>query len=183
MLAHAERSVLVVTDIQARLAAAMPPLQLARVLRNAGILLQATGRLDIPVIVTEQYPAGLGPTHEAITPFIPASAQRFEKTCFSACGAGGFFDALVRLQRTQVVLIGMEAHVCVLQTAAELAEKGLDVFVVEDAVCSRTHANRGNGLARMRDAGMAVSNTESVLFEWLRNARHEHFKSLSALIK
>lgn len=99
-----------------------------------------------------------------------------EKTTFSACAA-------LPLSAAQVVIAGMEAHVCVLQTAIELAAAGREVFVVGDAVCSRTEENRTNALDRMRAAGVVVTNTESVLFEWLRDAGHEHFRELSKLIR
>jgi nicotinamidase-related amidase len=107
---------------------------------------------------------------------LPADAKRMEKTSFSACGA-------LPLARPQAILAGMEAHVCVLQTALELAAEGREVFVVADAICSRTEANRANALARLDKAGVVVTNTESVLFEWLRDASHEHFRTISKLIR
>jgi nicotinamidase-related amidase len=106
-----------------------------------------------------------------------------EKTAFSCCNAEGFDAAACADQRTQWILCGMEAHVCVLQTALELRARGLEVFVVADAISSRTEANRDNALARLRQAGVIVSNTESVLFEWLRDASDPQFKVLSALIR
>ena len=114
---------------------------------------------------------------------MPDMAQRLEKTAFSCCGAEGFDAAVCTDNRTQWILCGMEAHVCVLQTALELHARGLEVFVVEDGVCSRTDANHANALARLRQAGVIVSNTESVLFEWLRDAGDPQFKALSALIR
>jgi nicotinamidase-related amidase len=173
-LIRASDSSLVVVDIQERLAAAMPSRD--AVLRAAGILLEAASRLDIPVLVSEQYPKGLGPTVAELSGRLPEGAVRIEKTSFSACGA-------LPLVRPQVVLAGMEAHVCVLQTALELAAAGREVFVVADAVCSRTEANCSNALARMQAAGIVVTNTESVLFEWLRDAAHEQFRAISKLIR
>ena len=92
-------------------------------------------------------------------------------------------DDILAVVAGQVIVTGIEAHVCVLQTALELHSQGKTVFVVEDAVCSRDEANRQNGLARLRQAGVIVTNTESVLFEWLRDARHEKFKEVTSLIK
>jgi nicotinamidase-related amidase len=173
-LARAADSSLVVIDIQERLAAVMPARD--AVVRATGVLLEAAARLDIPVFVTEQYPKALGPTVADLAAKLPASATRLEKTSFSACAA-------LPLARPQVVLAGMEAHVCVLQTALELAACGREVFVVADAVCSRADANRENAFDRLRAAGVTLTNTESVLFEWLRDSSHEHFRALSKLIR
>ncbi len=171
LLASAADSALVVIDIQERLAAAMPPETLAAVIRNTRILMQAAELLGIPVLVTEQYPKGLGHT----VADLPAAGTRIEKTRFS-CGA------LDVIGRSQLILAGMEAHVCVLQSALEL-QATHHVFVAADAVCSRRAENRENALKRMRAAGVTVTNTESVVFEWLRDARHEHFKAISALVR
>ncbi len=173
-LARAADSTLVVIDIQERLAAAMTARE--SVVRATGILLEAAARLNVPVLLSEQYPKGLGPTVAELSGKLPEGTPRIEKTCFSACAA-------LPLTRPQVVLAGMEAHVCVLQTALELAAAGREVFVVADAVCSRNEANYSNALARMRAAGIIITNTESVIFEWLRDAAHEHFRALSKLIR
>jgi len=173
-LARAAASSLVLIDIQERLASVMP--ERAAVLHAAGILLEAARRLGIPVFVTEQYPKGLGSTVAEVAAKLPPGTTRVEKTCFSA-------GASLTLTRPQVVIAGMEAHVCVLQTALELAADGREVFVAADAVCSRAEANYGNALARMQSAGVIVSNTESVIFEWLRDASHEEFRALSKLIR
>jgi nicotinamidase-related amidase len=172
-----------VVDIQTRLAAAMEAGAREAVLHHAGLLLQASAALGVPVLATEQYPQGLGPTHEAVKALLPAEARTFDKTAFSCCGAVGLLDAVKASGRRQIVLAGMEAHVCVMQTAAELHQAGWPVFVVEDAVCSRREANKGNALSRLRQAGVVIVNTESVLFEWLRDARHAQFKRIAALVK
>lgn len=182
-LCSAEESQLVSIDIQDRLAGAMPEQERGRVLRYAGVLAEAAGKLKIPVLATEQYPKGLGPTVPPVAEALPSATPMFEKTCFSCGGAEGFLNTLGAGNRRQVVLAGMETHVCVLQTALELHGNGFQVFVVEDAVCSRSAVNHHNALARLRQAGVVVTNTESVLFEWLRDAAHDHFKAVSALIK
>lgn len=173
-LTHAGDTALVVIDIQERLAAVMPARD--AVVRNTGILVQAAARLGVPVVVTEQYPKGLGATVSELAAGLPTTAVRIEKTSFSACGS-------LPLTARQVVIAGMEAHVCVLQTALELAAAGREVFVVADAVCSRAGANSANALARMQTAGVIITNTESVVFEWLRDANNQHFRDLSKLIR
>ena len=173
-LVRAADSSLLVIDVQERLVAAMPARE--SMIRATNILLEAATRLEIPVTVTEQYPKGLGSTVAEVAANIPAGATRMEKTCFSGADA-------VAQARPQVVIAGMEAHVCVLQTALELVASGREVYVVADAVCSRGEANYRNALDRMHDAGVIVTNTESVLFEWLRDAAHEQFRALSKLIR
>jgi len=184
LLCAAESSQLVVIDVQARLAAAMPAEARERVVKNTGILLQAARLLALPVIATEQYPKGLGNTEGAVAQHFPEQLSVVCKTCFASSGAAGF-DATLDAHpgRHQVILAGMEAHVCVLQSAMELLGRGYQVFVVEDAVSSRNDAHRQNAMARLRQAGAIVTNTESVLFEWLRDAGHPQFKAVSALIK
>ncbi len=182
-LCHADDSVLVLVDVQQRLAASMPDESLAGLVAAATRLLQAADRLGIPVIVTEQYPAGLGTTLEELRDRLPAGHRLLDKTSFSCCGADGFEAHLQSLNRRQLVLTGMETHICVLQTALQLRAGGYTVFVAEDAVCARSAARSRNGIERMRQAGVIVSHSESVLFEWLGDARHEHFKAVSALLK
>jgi nicotinamidase-related amidase len=183
-LNRSDESVLVIVDVQVRLASAMPAEARDAVVRNCGNLLQAASLLSIPAIVTEQYPKGLGPTEPGIVDRDAARhVARIEKTCFSCAGAEAFRDALKNTARRQVVLAGMETHVCVLQTALDLLAEDFEVFVVEDAVSSRRPAHATNALYRLRQAGVVITNTESVLFEWLRDARHEHFRAISALVK
>jgi nicotinamidase-related amidase len=183
MLARAADSVLAVVDIQERLAAAMDPDRRAAVVRNTRRLLEGAARLNIPVLLTEQYPKGLGPTEREVLEALPAGAARIEKTSFSCAGAAPFSAAIEAAGRSQAVIAGMEAHVCVLQSALDLRAAGREVFVVEDACCSRSPENHANAIHRLRTAGVAVTNTESVLFEWLRDARHEQFKAISALLR
>jgi nicotinamidase-related amidase len=171
---RAADSALVVIDVQDRLAATMPARD--ALVRATGILLDAAALLGIPVAVTEQYPKGLGGTVAELAHKLPADCARVDKTAFSAC-------RLLPLTRPQVVLAGMEAHVCVLQTALELAAAGREVYVAADAVCSRSEANRANALTRLEAAGVVVTNTESVVFEWLRDAAHPQFRAVSKLIR
>ena len=182
-LCNADNSCLVVIDIQTRLTSAMPIKVLARLKRNINVLLQGAETLSIPVLTTEQYPKGLGPTEPEIVELLPDDTSKFEKTCFSCTGAEKFLDKLKETGRKQVILVGIEAHVCVLQTAIQLIAEGYQVFVVADGICSRQRDNYEASLNRMSQAGVTICNTESVLFEWLRDAKHEHFKKLSRLLR
>ncbi|MBN2700582.1 MAG: isochorismatase family protein [Methylohalobius sp. ZOD2] len=183
ILCDAERSILVLTDIQPRLAEAMPEHERQRMIDHSNMLLEAAGTLDVPVLITEQYPEGLGHTTPEISKHLPAGVTPLPKTGFACNCAEGFDRMLDASGRTQVILTGQETHVCVLQTAFALLSRGLEVFVVEDAVCSRNPEHKIYALERMRQAGGVVLCAESVLFEWLRDARHPHFKSLARLIR
>ncbi len=183
VLAKVADSVLVLVDIQERLAAAMPTSVRTRVVRSSGILVQSAAALDVPLIITAQYPAGLGPLEPALVKHLPANVHRIEKTCFSCANAAEFTAVLEQTKRRQVILCGMETHICILQTALDLQRQGYTVFVIEDAVSSRAKPNQENALARLRQAGVLISNMESILFEWLRDSTHEHFKMLSGLIR
>jgi len=180
-LCHADLSQLLIIDIQQRLATAMPDEVMQTVLANTNILLQAAAQLNIPVMHTEQYPQGLGPSHAALQARLPD--KPITKTCFSSCGADGMADILSEPSREQWIIMGMETHVCVTQTCMDLLSQDKTVIVVADGVCSRTRANFKNGLDRMRQAGAIIANTESVLFEWLGDASHKQFRSLSKLIR
>lgn len=180
-IAQPDASQLIVIDIQEKLSLAMPSAAFAQVTRHVQILLQAAQLLALPVVITEQYAQGLGHTLAALQPYC-TQASVIDKMSFSACATPKFNQQLHR-DLPQVILTGMEAHICVLQTALDLLAHHKQVFVVADAVISREPANQANALARLRDAGCIITNTESVLFEWLGSAEHAHFKALSKLIK
>ena len=182
-LCRSHDSVLVAIDIQGRLASAMPADDLGCFMQSASVLLRAAVHLDVPILSTEQYPQGLGETLPEIRQHYPESASCMTKTGFSCCAADGFTDSLQRLHRRQVILAGMETHVCVLQTALDLQQRGFEVFVPEDSVCARSRQRTANALARLRQAGIVVTHSESVLFEWLRDAQHPQFKAVSKLVK
>jgi len=182
-LCQAEQSRLLIIDIQERLASVMPETILDSVLRNNKTLMTAAAQLAIPIIRTEQYPKGLGPTHPELINVSDEQTTVLEKTCFSGCGAEGIENILSNNQREQWIILGMETHICVLQTCMALLEQNKTVFIIEDGVCSRTKSNYKNAILRMREAGAIIANTESVLFEWLRDASHPDFKELSRLIR
>lgn len=180
MLIDKDAAALLVVDIQARLAPAVEGAE--RIIDRTRLLLEAARRLAVPVLVSEQYPRGLGHTDERLGPLPPGSAV-IDKTSFSCLREPRLRAHLDRLGRGQVVLCGMETHVCVLQTALDLRHAGWEVFVVADAVGSRREASRTLGLERMRDRGIDVVDSEMVVFEWLERAATEPFRELIALIK
>ena len=181
MLMEAENSCLLVVDIQTRLVPVIDQAQQA--IENAFILTQAAIKLDIPMVVSEHYPAKLGAT---VDPIASLATQEcvMEKTEFSCAHNTKIVERLTAHNRKQVIIAGMEAHVCVLQTALGLVDEGYSVFVVADACGSRKQASKDIALQRIRDAGCAVVTTEMVIFEWLeRRASTPAFKELTALIK
>lgn len=181
MLLSADASVLFVVDIQARLLPAM--VQPAAVLARAGFLMRAARRLGVPLLVTEQYPQGIGPTVPELAA-LATPAETFEKIHFS-CAAEPALRNQLRLlaPRRQAVLCGIEAHVCVLQSALGLAAEGWQVAVVADAVGSRRDADRDAGLARLAASGVTIATGEMVAFEWLGRAGTPEFRDLLKLIK
>jgi len=177
-------SQLLIIDAQERLAKAMAPETLTRTVDNINRLIATARILELPIISTEQYPQGLGRTIPPIREQLPESAAPTEKTSFSCCTAAGFERALTsQPERKQVVLVGMEAHICIVQTASGLQRWGYQVFVAADAICSRHQTHADNALARMRHCGIHVTNTESVAFEWVGDSSHARFREVSRLFK
>lgn len=179
--AHASSSQLAIIDVQAKLCGEMQTIEMQAVIQNCSRLVQAANLLQVPVIATEQYPQALGETSPEIAEHLLAN-KPIAKTAFSAY-AEPKFKAKLQRDKSHIVLVGLEAHICVLQTALALIAQGKQVFVVADAVISRQPENKANALARLASAGCIVTNTESVVFEWLGNANHEAFKAISKLIK
>jgi len=175
-----EDAVLVVIDVQERLAAAMAERE--RVEANALRLVRLAHLLGVPVVATEQYPKGLGPTVAGLRGELGDRAP-IEKLTFDCCGEPGFLAAVGALGRRTLLLAGMEAHVCVLQTALGLLGRGLGVHVAADAVCSREAENARTGLELLRDAGAVVTCTETAVFQLLGRAGTAEFKAALPLIK
>lgn len=180
MLIRARDSALVVIDMQERLVPAMQAP--ARTIRNTRTLLRAAEITGVPALLTEQYPDGLGHTIPEITAVAGKSAI-LPKMHFSCMEDQGFEKAFRALGRRQAILTGMEAHICVVQTAASLVEAGYDVFVVSDATASRTLESEQACLARLSAAGVSIVTTEMVVFEWLGQAGTVAFKEMLPLIK
>ncbi|MEJ7712724.1 MAG: isochorismatase family protein [Pyrinomonadaceae bacterium] len=145
----------------------------------------ATGArlLSVPIIVTEQYPKGLGHTATEIVNALPAGGEAVEKTAFSSCGADAFLDRLQQTNARQLLICGIEAHICVNQTAHDLLARGYQVHLLHDCITARSDINKEMGLRKMHQSGALPSSIELALFELLRDARHEQFKAIQKLIK
>lgn len=174
-----DETVLLVVDFQDKLVGAMEGSD--SVTAEIGRLAQGMQLLELPILVTEQYPQGLGHTVPELAAKLP-QGQALAKTSFSCCGVDGFWDDLAATRRRQIIVTGIEAHVCVLQTALDLLANGYQVHVPQDAVTSRKLANYQNALQRLQQAGVIVTNTESVLFELMAKAGTPEFKALQKLI-
>ncbi len=177
-----DRAVLVVIDVQEKLCLAMDHKVLHKLTRNIGILLETAAELNLPVLVTEQYVKGLGATLPELKEKA-AEAPCFEKMAFSSCGSSEFVQALKASGRTQVIVTGMETHVCVLQTVIELRDAGFEVHLVKDAVMSRSKQNWQTAIEAMALTGAVPTCTESALFQLLKVAGTEEFKKLSKLVR
>jgi len=176
-----DQAQLVVIDVQEKLCRAMDAQVLEKLVANISILLETAAELGLPAIVTEQYVRGLGETVPALKEKL--AAPSLEKMTFSCCGGDGFMETLERSGRRQVIVTGMESHVCVLQTVLELLSKGYVVHLVCDAVMSRRKENWKTALTTMVAAGAVLTSTEAVVFQLLRVAGTEEFKKLSKLVK
>jgi nicotinamidase-related amidase len=180
------RTALFVVDIQERLIPAMPADVVAQVIKNTQTLIEAAARLGVPVIVSQQYPKGLGQTVGALEATLAgakAVLHRFDKTEFSGARTTEFSALAPKLGRDQWIVTGMEAHVCVYQTARDLVARGFQVHVPSDAICSRTKANWRVGCDLIARSGAIPTSTEVVVFDLLGQAGTDDFKALSKLIK
>jgi nicotinamidase-related amidase len=170
------RAALVVVDIQEAFRKAVPEFE--RVARAASTLIRGAEAIGVPIVVTEQYPKGLGATVPEVAEALPQGTSPLEKVCFAASQAEGFdLDG-----RDQAIVCGVEAHVCVNQTVLDLLDSGVEVHVVEDAVGSRSAENRRVGLHRAEHAGAVLSSVETALFELVGAAGTDEFKRVQKLI-
>jgi nicotinamidase-related amidase len=177
-------SLLLVVDAQERLAAAMPPVTMEHLVANAVILLETARLLGVRVLATEQYPKGLGATIAPIADELRAlGVAPVDKVTFDACAEPRIGRAIVDRAPRAVVLLGMEVHVCIFQTARELVRRGIDVRIVADAVASRREENRVLGLALCERAGAVAMPAEAVAFDWLGRAGTDEFKAVSKLLR
>jgi nicotinamidase-related amidase len=171
---------LVIVDVQDRLANAMQ--EKVSVINNCLHLIELAKIYAIPILLTEQYPKGLGRTVDEIQKSLPTYVP-IEKLSFSCCGERKFVDKLRDMDRKTIMLTGMETHVCVLQTCVELLKDGFNIHLVKDAACSRTKENWNTGVEFMRDAGAVITCTETVLFQLLGVAGTEEFKIISKRVR
>ena len=172
---------LVIIDVQDRLCRAMDPQVLEKLTNNIAILQETARELGIPMVVTEQYVRGIGETIPPLKEKL--SEPAIEKMAFSCCGEMQFPDRLMALGRKQVIITGMETHVCVLQTVIDLLDAGYHVHLVKDAVMSRKKENWRVGLDAAASAGAVITSTEAALFQLLRVAGSEEFKKLAKLVR
>jgi len=179
-----EDAVLVVVDVQERLVPAIDKELYARSLKNFKIAIEAAGTLGLPIVLTEQYPKGLGHTvPDVVRALEGKSYERIEKVAFSCGRDEAFLAAIAKTVRRQVILIGMETHVCVYQTSVDLINAGYEVFVLDDAVSSRYLHNHQSGIAALRDTGAVVVSTETAVFQLMKVAGTPEFKKISSLLR
>ncbi|HZP39032.1 MAG TPA: hydrolase [Methylomirabilota bacterium] len=178
-----EQSALVVIDVQERLFPAMDSDHREEVMRNLKVLAAAAQRLELPTLATEQYPKGLGHTLPEMKAALPTGLEPIEKVAFSCWAVESFRTRLASTGKRQILLGGIEAHVCVLMSALDLLAAGYGVHVVADAVTSRTQANWRLAMDYLRQAGAVVTTTETALFQLLGQADSDTFRELARLIR
>ena len=175
------KTVLVVVDLQE--AFRHPINDFALIASRTSIIARGFQTLNLPIIVTEQYPKGLGRTAEEILFSLPPEFEFVEKTAFSSCGADSFMEKLRATGANQVLLCGLETHICVSQTAHDLLCENFQVHVLTDCVASRFASDRETALRKMQASGAVLSSVEMALFELMRDSKHEQFKEIQNLVK
>lgn len=176
-----EKTALVVVDMQEAFRSAVSDFPL--IASRIAVAVRGFLILNLPVVVTEQYPKGLGRTAEEILFSLPPEFEPIEKTAFSSCGASAFLEKLREIEARQIVLCGLETHVCVNQTAHDLLNEGFEVHLLTDSVASRFPQDKEAALQKMYSSGVIPATVEMALFELLRDSRHVQFKEIQALIK
>ena len=175
------KSVFVIIDMQEAFRASI--IDFAEVTANIVRFTEGAKILGLPIIVTEQYPKGLQHTDREIIEILPAETDIIEKTTFSSCGVSEFTRKLEELNIKQVIVAGIEAHICVNQTVHDLLNAGFQVHLLQECITSRTAQNRKISLAKMKQSGAIPSSIELALFELMRDAKHEQFKQIQKLVK
>lgn len=178
--ASPDNSMLAVVDVQEKLTAAMPSYADAE--RGMALAIQGASVLGVDRLVTEQYPRGLGRTVKGLRQHLSDNIPCFAKTSFSCWGDVAFAKHVEAVRPETLVLIGVETHVCIQQTALQAAARGFRVVVPADAVCSRRISDRDVALNLLRERGVVVTTIESLLFDWVRDASHPQFKAISRLV-
>lgn len=175
------KTALVVVDLQE--AFRSPINDFAQIVSRTSIAVRGFQILNLPIIITEQYPKGLGRTAEEILFSLPPEFEFIEKTAFSSCGASTFTDKLKATGASQIVLCGLETHVCINQTAHDLLSENFDVHLLFDCVASRFTQDKETALKKLQMSGVVPSSVEMALFELMTDAKHEQFKAIQELIK
>ena len=176
-----EKTALVVVDLQEAFRASIN--NFAQIASRISIIVRGFQILGLPIFITEQYPKGLGRTAEEVLFSLPPDFEFIEKTAFSSCGASSFSEKLQAANAAQIVLCGLEAHVCINQTAHDLLNENYQVHLLRDCVGSRFTPDKEAGLKKMQMSGVVPSSVETALFELMKDAKHEHFKAIQELIK
>lgn len=176
-----ETSLLLIIDIQERILQAQ--FNKEKIVKNSLILIKAAKILDIPIIVSEQYPKGLGLTIPEIKEILPEKTAFFEKTAFSCCYQDSFKDLLKSFNKKQLIICGMESHVCVYQTVFDLISLDYETYLIHDAISSRKEYEYNTGIEKMVSYGAILNCTEMALLELLKSAGHPQFKAVQNLIK
>ena len=180
ILSENETLVLMI-DVQEKLLNAMFNKEIVK--KNSSIIAKVTSILEMPVVLTEQYPKGLGITVPEVKDFLCNDTKIFEKSAFSALEDEDVFDEIKTWNKRQIVICGVETHICVSQTVNSLVELGYDVSVISDACGSRAEQEHLAGINRIKENGAHIITTEMALFEWLKTSKHPKFKEIQALIK
>ena len=175
------RSALLIIDMQEAFRANMK--QFKKFAERIAVAARGANELGLPIIVTEQYPKGLGHTASEIMAVLPNEIEILEKTSFSSCGAQQFLDRLHEKQIKQVIVAGIESHICVNQTVHDLLTNNFQVHLLTDCITSRKQSDRKRALQKMQSSGAILSSVEMALFELMRDAKHEKFKAIQGLIK
>jgi nicotinamidase-related amidase len=174
------RSALLIIDMQEAFRANIPDFD--RYANRIAVAIRGALLLNLPILVTEQYPKGLGHTASEIREVLPPSIEIIEKTTFSSCGPHQF-ETQLRKETKQILVAGIEAHICVNQTVHDLLAAGLQVHLLTDCIASRKETDRMAALQKMQSSGAIASSVEMSLFELMRDSRHEQFKAIQGLIK
>ena len=177
---NSEDAIMLVIDIQPKLLKAVKDKMLPDYAKK---LVKTANLLEIPVLVTEQYPNGLGETIEELEALFVPETKIISKTAFNAMKEENFIKLFESYNKKQVVIFGIEAHICVYQTAADLVERGYDVWFVKDASASRSEYEFVSGIDLMKQTGIKVASFESVIFSLLGDSRHPHFKEIQSFVK
>ncbi len=179
-LLRKDDTILVIVDIQTKLLNVM--FEKERLISSCRKLIQSINLLEIPILVTEQYPRGMGPTDPLILELL-RGADVITKMSFSCCGVEDFSQRIKSSGKKQIVVIGIESHICVLQTVHDLLQQGYFVYIPYDAVSSRKEGDYRNALDRMRQAGAVIGSVESAVFELMKTAEIPVFRQISKIIK
>lgn len=176
-----EKTAFVIVDVQEAFRASIADFD--RLARQTAVFAEGAKLLGVPIIITEQYPKGLGRTAREILNVLSDDIEIIEKTAFSSCGAKSFNEQLKSTGATQIIVAGLETHVCVNQTVHDLLDNGFQVHLLCDSVASRSELNKQIAVQKMQSSGTILSSVETALFELMRDAHHEQFKAVQRLIK